>query len=159
MNLAYIYNCTLTPNPNFDHRAKRNLHISYVEITHEITCFENELWLHCSAVDFVFINTSMKMNQNSEFQLLFLVIPVSIIPKQCFCIVPYIVAILHLSIQASHFILLAFYALHFYRAQKPAATFQQHMSKYCETGSLDDVTGASQTETSRGFKNAIAENH
>lgn len=32
-----------------------------------------------------------------------------------------------------------------------AAPFQKHMSKYCETGSLDDVMGASQTETSRGF--------
>lgn len=40
MNLAYICNCTLTPNPNFDHGVKRNLHISYIEITNEIMCFE-----------------------------------------------------------------------------------------------------------------------
>lgn len=37
----------------------------------KLCVLKNELWLCCSAVVFVFINTSMKMNQNSEFQLFF----------------------------------------------------------------------------------------
>lgn len=43
MNLTYIFKSktvTVAPNPNFDHRVKRNLHISFIEITHENVCFE-----------------------------------------------------------------------------------------------------------------------
>lgn len=40
MNLACIYNCPLTPNHNFDHHLKRNRHIGFIEITHEIMRFK-----------------------------------------------------------------------------------------------------------------------